>query len=264
MAWESGAANLLDMLHKILLQEFEKRALHNPQYSLRSFARDLQINSGTLSSILNHRRPIGPKVLAHMMKVLPLSIAEKKKILSSLFVDTSPETEAEVPTLLTEEILTVIKDWEHYAILAYLQLPNARQTPGGLASDLDIPQSRALRALSNLEAVGLIRRSANWFVSSYKSIITSRGIPSPALREAHRQYLDKAKWALEHLSVEERDITGVTMAISRKNLPKAKELITQFRKDLSGLLAQGQVDDIYRLNLQLFPLTKLRNKEDSK
>lgn len=245
--------NTASMLYQHLLQEFERRCRANPKYSLRAFARDLDIHSGTLSSILNQRRPVGAKVLAHIMKKLPLSAAEKKKILSELMAPSA--FSADKPRLLDEEVLSIIKDWEHYAILAYLQLRKVKKTPGDIAKALRLPQAKVLRAISNLESAGLLKNDGSHLKVLHRNTITSREIPSPALREAHSQYIDKAKSALTEFKVNERDITGTTMVVASKNLPKAKELIQQFRRELSDLLEQGEADDVYRLNIQLFPLT---------
>lgn len=242
------------MLRQYLLQEFERRTIANPQYSLRAFARDLEIHSGTLSGILNQRRTVGAKLLAQIITKLPLSQAEKKKILSEMINPTASRSDR--PQLLDEDILSVIKDWEHYAIMAYVQLRKAKHAPGEIAKALGIPHSKVLKALTNLENVGLIKRDNGKIQVTFKALMTSRGIPSATLREAHAQYIDKAKSALNEYSPAERDITGTTMAISHKNLPKAKELIQQFRLDLCDLLEQGEIDDVYRLNIQLFPLTR--------
>lgn len=250
------------LLRQYLLQEFERRTASNPKYSLRAFARDLDIHSGTLSSILNQRRAVGSKVFSHIMKQLPLSAAEKKKIFSSLM---APDTVyAEKPSLIDEQILDVIKDWEHYAILAYLQLRKVKKTPGDIAKALRLPQAKILRALANLENTGLLKRDGNMLVLTHQSLETTHGIPSPALREAHAQYIDKAKNALEDFPVGERDITGTTLAVSHKNLPRAKELIQQFRTEIAELLEQGEADEVFRLNIQLFPLTHNRNIEATK
>lgn len=255
------AANTASMLRKYLLQEFERRTLANPKYSLRAFARDLEIHSGTLSSIMNQRRSVGTKTLAHVMRKLPLSAAEKKKFFSELIAPPSEAADAHAPLLIDDEILSIIKDWEHYAILAYLQLRKAKHTTGDIAQALGLPQAKVLRALSNLENTGLLRHEGGKFVITHKSFNTSSGIPSAALREAHSQYISKAKSALTEFTVNERDMTGTTMAVSTKNLPKAKALIQQFHQELSELLEQGEADDVYRLNIQLFPLTHKKTAE---
>jgi DNA-binding transcriptional ArsR family regulator len=255
----SDVANIASMLRQYLLKEFERRCNTNPSYSMRAFARDLEVNSGTLSSILNQRRAVGAKVLSHLMKKLPLSASEKKKILSALIVP--PTAEPEKWPLIDEEVLSIIKDWEHIAILAYLQILKAKNSPGDMAKALQLPQAKIMRALTNLEKAGLLKRDGPRFKITHKSLITSRDIPSPALREAHGQYIDKAKRALTDFSIHERDITGTTLAISNKNLPKAKELIQQFRAELAELLEQGEANEVFRLNIQLFPLTHKKNME---
>lgn len=249
-----AAANSPVMLHQYLLKEFERRSLANPKYSMRAFARDLEIHSGTLSSIMNNRRAVGAKVLAHIMKKLPLSAMEKKKILSEMMAPVPTETEK--PVLIDEKVLSIIKDWEHYAIMSYLQLRKAKRDPEDIAKAFGLPLSKIQRALANLEKAELLKHEGGKYKVVYKSFTTTRGIPSAALREAHIQYIDKAKAALTEFTTEERDITGRTMAISSKNLPKAKELIRQFRGELSELLEEGGADEVYRLNIQLFPLTR--------
>jgi transcriptional regulator with XRE-family HTH domain len=255
----AGAPSLGHMLHQYLLQEFERRIRANPKYSLRAFARDLGIHSGTLSGILNQRRAVGTKVLSHILKKLPLSASDKKKILTELITPTG--TRFEESPLIDEEVLRIIKDWEHFAIMAYLQLRKAKKSPGDIAKALRLPQTKILRALVNLEKAGLLKRDGDQLKITHKNLVTTHGIPSPTLREAHVQYIDKAKSALSEFSVDERDITGATLAVSYKNLPKAKELIQQFRIELSELLEHGEADEVFRLNIQLFPLTHKKSAE---
>lgn len=247
------------MLHQYLLQEFERRSRTNPKYSLRAFARDLEIHSGTLSSILHQRRAVGTKVLAHLLKKLPLTAVEKKRMLSELMAPVSARSD-KFP-VIGEEALSIIKDWEHFAIMSYLQIRKAKKTPADIAKALQLPQAKVLRALSNLERTGLLKREGDQYKVTQKNLATSNGVPSAALREAHAQYIDKAKSALNDFTPNERDITGRTFAIASKNLPKAKELIQQFRSDLSELLAHGEADEVYRLNVQLFPLTHTKHAE---
>lgn len=250
-----AAANSPFMLHQYLLKEFERRSLSNPKYSMRAFARDLEIHSGTLSSILNQRRAVGAKVLTHIMQKLPLSAMEKKKILSEMMAPAAT-TDTDAPVLIDEKVLAIIQDWEHYAIMSYLQLRKVKKAPEDIAQAFSLPLSKIQRALANLEKAELIKHEGGKYKVMYKTLTTTRGIPSAALREAHIQYIDKAKAALTEFTTDERDITGRTMAISSKNLPKAKELIRQFRGELSELLEQGGTDEVYRLNIQLFPLTR--------
>ena len=58
---------------------------------------------------------------------------------------------------------------------------------------------------------------------------------------------------------QESDITGITMAIDSKKLKEAKKRITNFRRSLAEFLESGTRDSVYRLNLQLFPLSKAKD-----
>ena len=46
------------------------------------------------------------------------------------------------------------------------------------------------------------------------------------------------------------------MAISTAKLSEARKLIMDFRRKLCAFLEDGQRDAVYRLNVQLFPLSQ--------
>jgi hypothetical protein len=57
--------------------------------------------------------------------------------------------------------------------------------------------------------------------------------------------LDQAHLALETQSVEDRDITSVTMAIDKSKVVEAKALIKAFRRRLSAFLEEGAASEVY-------------------
>lgn len=85
---------------------------------------------------------------------------------------------------------------------------------------------------------------------------TPANIPNAALRETLRQCILKALESLEKHSVTKRDMSGITMAVSVERLPEARRMIQEFRRNLSTFLEDGPKDSVYRLNVQLFPLTE--------
>jgi uncharacterized protein (TIGR02147 family) len=77
-----------------------------------------------------------------------------------------------------------------------------------------------------------------------------------ALRGMHRQMSKLATPALE-LPVNERNFTGVTMGISRELYGRiVKELDECLRRIVALASEEKNIEQVYRLNLQLFPLTK--------
>jgi uncharacterized protein (TIGR02147 family) len=86
---------------------------------------------------------------------------------------------------------------------------------------------------------------------------TSDGFASRALRLSHEQSLRQAIDALAEVSLESRDITSITMAIDPRKIEGAKKLIRDFRRKISEYLEAGEATEVYNLNIQLVPVTKL-------
>ena len=65
-------------------------------------------------------------------------------------------------------------------------------------------------------------------------------------------------------SLQDRDHTSITMAIKRSDLKRAKELIRFFEDRFSEELAvkeeQTSGDEVYRLSVSFFPLTKIKEQ----
>jgi uncharacterized protein (TIGR02147 family) len=84
-------------------------------------------------------------------------------------------------------------------------------------------------------------------------------VMSVALLHFHRQSLDLAKRAIERYPADRRDISGVTMSLSRAGFDKLKAEIQDFRKRVMLIAEQDADEDgVYQLNLQLYPLSRRR------
>ena len=116
-------------------------------------------------------------------------------------------------------------------------------------------------ALDRLEKLGIIRRSGGRFRQTVKPISTSEDRRDIAIRKYHRQNLQNADLCLNRVGVADRDISSITMAIDKSKLPRAKELIRTFRKELCALLESGPKEEVFTLAIQLFPAELGRYKE---
>jgi uncharacterized protein (TIGR02147 family) len=67
--------------------------------------------------------------------------------------------------------------------------------------------------------------------------------------------------SLKNEARELREFNGVTLSISMDKLPLLKEKIRQFRKEINELTSNLEgADQVYQLNVQLFPLTGVKNE----
>ena len=112
-------------------------------------------------------------------------------------------------------------------------------------------------SLDFLTKTGLLKKTAN---GNFKQSETSvKGTPDAtrlALRGMHRQMAELATPALE-LPKDERNFSGVTMGVSKETYERIVNLLDEFRSKVIAIATEDKnIEQVYRLNLQLFPLTR--------
>ncbi|WP_413574971.1 TIGR02147 family protein [Bdellovibrio sp. HCB290] len=242
------------MLINHLQSVFAERSRKNPSYSLRAFSKSLDMDSSTLSALLSGKRPMTTKTAMKIIDRLEINepLQVQKLLMGVLGAEEAPQAYSDIDL----ESAEMISSWEHFAILAVLELPKAKTDTTAIGKRLNIPLGVTLECLVRLQKLGLVTKDATAWKLTGNNMSTPKNIPSSKIREGHRQFIHRAIESLEQHSVEQRDITGITMAINKKKLAEAKSLIEDFRRRISAFLETGTRDSVYRLNVQLFPLTQ--------
>lgn len=243
------------MLIDYMKKTFEERCKKNPSYSLRAFARSLGMDSSTLSALLRRKRPVSLKIARKLVEGLQITDPIEAQ---ALIVDTfKSESNKELNHYkeLALETAEALASWEHFAILALLEIKSIKPSERNFASKLNLPVALVFEILQRLVRLGLVQKKGLLWELTGKNMATPTDIPSKALREGHKQNILKSMESLDLHPVEHRDISGITIAISKKRLKGAKKMIREFRHQLATYLEEGDPDSVYRLNIQLFPLT---------
>ena len=101
---------------KILLNELNIRKEKNAMYSLRAFARDLEIGSTSLSDVLSGKRLLSKKNLEKISETLSLSPLEIEFLKGELKGNYTARSAIEVERLqLEEDSFRLIADWYYFA-----------------------------------------------------------------------------------------------------------------------------------------------------
>lgn len=235
---------------QLLSSEFEKRKNKNPAYSLRAFSRDLGISKTSLGDVINGHRRLSLQNLIVLGNKLSLTEGQMAALKEESFSE--PQRE-----LLGGDELSLVEDWHYLAILNLAKLKNAHYCAEWISERLGISHQVASSALEELQARGHIENRDGTLIRKTKPLTTTTNIPSASIVEHHRQSIEKALIALEDVSVEFRDFTAVTYAIDLKKIDEAKECILSFHRKLGKLLESDEANEVYRLNIQFFPLTKI-------
>lgn len=249
--------------HLFLEKEFRLRREKNAAYSLRAFSKHLRISSGRVSQLLSRKRKFTPAVGKKIAGELGLDPKAAASFLKSIEASRRPleavhkETESSSQFKILEmDVFESVADPLHFSILSLLELDDFVANPKTVGKKLrvTIPESRA--ALERLERLGLLSfRDEIYSLRSKEDRATLTDVSSSAIRKFHGKILEESKSSLHIIPVELRDITSITMAIDKKKIPEAKERIKKFRREMSKFLESGEKNEVYRINIQLVPVT---------
>ncbi|MGE0528820.1 MAG: DUF4423 domain-containing protein, partial [Bdellovibrionales bacterium] len=163
--------------------------------------------------------------------------------------------------LLDDKTFSLISTWYSLAVREMIRMRafkgNARKIAEAL--HFDVTWREVKRMIDLLLELGLLIRDTQGALQvSEGRITTTSDITSEAIKRYHEQMLSHAAHALRAFAVEEREFTGSTLIISAKNLPQAKELIRDFRARFAALLEETSGDQVYQIQIQFFPLSKIQ------
>ncbi len=256
-------------IQKKLNEALIEAQLRNPAFSLRAFSRKLSVSPSALSEILNGKRRVSKKLAERLLKNLCLSPKETQGIVD-LFVDKHPENDPESkyqsPYIeLSTDQFHVISEWYHFGILSLAETVDFKGDAKWIAERLGIRAQDAQAALDRLERLKLLEKNPKGkLVPTGNGYSTSDEVRDMGLRKAHGQNLEMARRSLEEDPIEQRDFTATTMAIDPSKLPVAKKMIREFQDRLCAYLESGVKRDVYKLCIQVFPLTSRKEATDEK
>ena len=230
-----------------LREEFSRRLRTNARYSLRAFAAHIDVDSSTLSQILAGKRQFSEEKIKAICKRLGL-IAPAKAKANAAYNDLSLDTFA------------VISDWYHFAILDLTFLKGFKSDSKWIARKLGVSIHEVETAVKRLKRLGMLQEKNGVLVKAEDSYTNySEGVTSAALKEYQRQIIRKALHAIDNCPQERKDITSITIPTNSKKLKLAKEKIKNFRRELCAFLEDGELDSVFHLAVQLYPVTDLEN-----
>lgn len=249
-------------LQKILIENLTSLKARNPSYSLRAYSQKLNLSPAALSEMMSGKRPISQKTAVKIFERLNIPPAEKEKIYklerSKEFLEKSNKKYSQIEM----DQYHMISDWFYFATLSLAETEEFQDSPEWIAQRLNIKVFEAKQALNRLERLGLLQRNDHdQLEATGASFTTSTDISSATLRKSHSDNLDLAKNSLEKDDVNIKDFSSMTMAIDPELLPEAKKLIQDFRRKLTHFLESEKKQEVYKLNIQLFPISQIKNQK---
>lgn len=254
-----------------LKDRLNEKVQANPKYSLRAFARDLEVSPSVLSELLNGKHGLSEKVAKRIAQNLDLSTHEiqifcdQVVALNSKSLHKKNQAKERIDALkemhqknsLQLDHFKIISDWYHFAILELTYLEGFKSDTTWIAKKLGITKLEVESAIERLLRIELLEIKNKKYVATEDFTASPDGIPSDAIKKYQRQLIEKALQAQVMQSVENRDITSLLVAINKNDLLEAKKEIKEFRRRFNSKFGTSKKkDSVYCLALQFFELTE--------
>lgn len=256
---------------EILLDDFTRRNQANPRYSLRAYARDLDLSPSRLSEIFARKNGLSVESAARVAKVIPLSeseraffcdlvaaqharsLAQRRNARARVLARTTAPTE----TVLPLDQFRYISNWHFLALVELAGTHDFRNDPAWIARRLSITELEAKDAVLVLKRLGILAETEGRLRVVGEFRTTTDSVPSKAIRKFHSQILHKAERAMHLQPIEERDLSAIILPISTADLPMARKMIQEFRRELNRKLGATEhpKDEVYSLSVQFVRLS---------
>jgi uncharacterized protein (TIGR02147 family) len=181
------------------------------------------------------------------------SLAEQERYLNELI----QLKQSEKPSRLGDDHFEVLSKWYHLAIREMVSLPDYKNSPGWIARVLSPPITpfEASQSLQLLKKVGLLVSKSGKLHSADRTIATDAQVYSVKAAGFHRQMIQRGSDSITAFPRDEREISGTTLRISRKDVDNVKIMLRDFRKKMLTVAANSvDADQVFQLNFQFFPL----------
>jgi uncharacterized protein (TIGR02147 family) len=266
-----------DNYREFLKEYFEEQRKAKPFFSHRYFAQKAGFSSHSFCAyIMDGKRNLSHESIKKMVKGIGLK--GKKAEFFEALVDYNQSFDDDEREKLYKVLQRIRKGTEFYKINAkqlayydqwfypiirelvvYVDWKNDFEFLGSLLR----PQLSAAEtegAVKLLLEIGLIeiREDGRYYQSA--QVVTAEKIPGYVFKNSRREFIRKAIEASELIPKAERNISYSILAMSHKTFDEASKLIDEVRKKILVLAMEDeQVDGVFDLNIQLFPLTQFLN-----
>jgi uncharacterized protein (TIGR02147 family) len=126
-----------------------------------------------------------------------------------------------------------------------------------------IGAKQAQEAVEKLLAARLLMREWDGRVVPTEQVVSfGAEWRSVAVREFQVQALELAKQALEQVPVEEREISHLTLSVSRERFEVIRRRLREFREELIELVrSDGEPEEVMQLELAFYPVSQVGARE---
>ncbi len=262
----------------ILEQRYTERHSRNPSYSLRAFARDLDISVSRLSEVMNRRNHLSAQSADQIAQRLDFDEDERayfRDLVDAQTARTEAQREqaqirllkyrfADEETQVTMDQFKLIAEWYHFAILELFKTKHFACEPARIAEILELDADVAKEALARLVRLNFVEETDGDYRLVRSRTFTDCKSRSQALRNFHERVLEKAAEALGTQVRKERVTLAAIGAVGKEAVAAMRVDINELAKTFATRhTKQEDADHVYCLSVNFFRLDQ-KTEESSR
>ncbi|WP_409479477.1 TIGR02147 family protein [Pseudobdellovibrio sp. HCB154] len=239
--------------------------------SLRSIAYKMDLSPAYLSTVMNKKKHLSVDTALKVAEWLDLSTTETEYLTGMIQVTHETDNlkigkiqkrldglahshrrkKIEAPNF--DKIL----DLNHISTLVLMSGAHSSVNASDLSKILDLPLAEAEKILLNLAQHGLIKLVDHKYVRSENcSHLLQSAAPSAAIRTFYKQMLDRSKWAIDNLPMQDRIVGTETIILDAAQVKEAESIIEECFNRITALSQEAKLkNSVYALGIQLCKLT---------
>jgi len=250
----------LPLYLEILNNEFDKKKRINKHYSLRAYAKKLEIDSSNLSAILKNKRPLPQRRIHTFVKKLNLTKTEGELFRLSAQreatqIDKIRLSKIKKKYLVEKKYNNIIRKNIYYAFLQLIKTNDFNPNHDNICAKLNSTKSELEQVINELTELHFIKKcSKRGYKRVVSSLESSEDVPNSLIKESHKESMLEALKKIDIIDIDKRDYSSVTMAIDPLKINQAKAIIREFQDKLTSLLTSSEnITEVYQFNCQLYP-----------
>ncbi|WP_173467845.1 TIGR02147 family protein [Fibrobacter succinogenes] len=158
------------------------------------------------------------------------------------------------------ESFRFFEDWKNPVLRELAPaMPGAKPLAMAHACRPEVSAAEVSETLNFLVKANLLQKDKDGNYIQTDKVVTSgpMNFAPLALRGLQRQMGEIALGAIEDVPQNERHFSGLTLGVTREAYKKIVQEIADFQKRVIAIAtSESATDEVYRLNVQLFPMTK--------
>jgi len=262
---------------------YKEQKAKKRHFSFRYFSRVAELKGNNyLQMVMDGKRNLTPATISKFIKALRLNKKEGSYFENLvLFNQAKSEQERDlyfdrlVALKPSKKITGLTKDEFEYlskkhlvVIREMVSLPHFKEDPEWIAKQFKpfLSKKEVSEAIETLLRLSLLKRNEDGVLKLAKgAVITPPESDSLEIFNYHRAVLSEAKEAILNVQSKKRETVSMTIPMPMSSVDGVKDIIRKCQEEIVQYINKGSrnFDDVFQVNIQMFPVTHSQEKEDN-